>query len=102
MQAEVDAEAIVVSLLGVVGLEGLADFVCLDANDGVVLRIEIGAALINIDPDRVLVDALGDAGDSLLAHEFQEAALLPGLDEMPAGEDAIELLAHLGTGQAAA
>ena len=52
---QIDPPAVLAAFFAVIGYQGFPDFVGLNPDDRVLLRIEIGAPCVDIDADRVLV-----------------------------------------------
>ena len=67
----------------------------LDAHDRVALGVELRVAPEHLHPDRVGLDALGAPGERLLDDVAQEPARPRGRVEIGAGEEAVELGAHV-------
>ena len=93
---QIDPELIASSFAGVVLGEAATQAAGFDANERIVLRVEIGRPAEHFDGDRVTLEALALTGQRLLGREAEELRRATGLLEASAGEDPLELLADLG------
>ena len=78
--------------------QSASNFVRLHADDRVLLRIEVRAAIIHLYADQVFVQFFGVPGQGLFRHEFQEAGLLGGIREVLAMQDATQFFPFLVDG----
>jgi hypothetical protein len=90
-----DPKGVCLAFVGVVSDQRLPDLVGLDSDDGILLRVEIGAPVVKVDAYCVLADTVRIPSKYLFAHELQESAFLLCFEKVPAKENAIELLAYL-------
>ena len=90
-----DPDGIVSAAIGVVALQGAAQTHRLNADDRIVLRIEIVAAAKRFDGDRVTLDAILPAAQRGFDHIAQERDELRRGTERFAHGDAVERSAYL-------
>ena len=91
---QVDADGVVHALGVVILAELLADAAGLDAHDGIYGRIEILGPVEDLPRDDVALEAVSSAGERLADDKVEESAPPWRMQEGPALEDALQLLAN--------
>lgn len=88
---QIDAEDALAAVFLVVLLERTADFVGLHTDDRVLLRIEPCAAIIDFNPDQILIELVAVALKGLLDNELEESASLGCVGKLLAFQDPAQL-----------
>jgi hypothetical protein len=94
-RGQVEANHALSAIFLIVLVEQPANLVRLHAHNGIFLRIEVNAAVVDLYSDKVLIQLVAVAQQGLLAHKLEEPGLFGRSGKMLAFEDPAQFFAPL-------